>query len=106
MRKQRQVVNQRNKYRQRDKKLRNSRPTKQEVFKSKKKELVYCSSCGGLLTSPRSIRLGIGQRCKWRRDGRPTRKRSSNVSQGMPISDVKFIVSGGKEYVQLKLGEC
>ena len=30
MRKQRQVVNQRNKYQQRDKKLRNSRPTKQE----------------------------------------------------------------------------
>ena len=83
----------------------NSDRTKQAVFKSKKKEPVYCSSCGGLLTSPRSIRLGIGQRCKWKRDGRPTRKRSSNVSQGMPISDVKFIVSGGKEYVQLKLGD-
>ncbi len=52
---------------------------------------VYCSACGGILTSPRSIRLGIGQRCKWKRDGRPTRKRSSNVSQGMPISDESFV---------------
>ena len=66
---------------------------------------IYCSMCGKPLTSPRSRRLGIGQRCKWKRDGRPKRKRSSNVSQGMPISDVPFVVSGGKEYQQMKIGD-
>ena len=66
---------------------------------------VFCSVCGHILTSPRSIRLGIGQRCKWRRDGRPTRTRSSRVSQGMPIDDVDFTESGGKLY-QRKLFEA
>ena len=66
---------------------------------------VRCSMCGELLTSPRSIRLGIGQRCKWKRDGRPTRKRSSKVSQGLPIDDVDFSESGGK-YYQRKLFEA
>ena len=66
---------------------------------------ILCSLCGASLTSPRSRRLGIGQRCKWIRDGRPTRKRSSNVSQGMPISDVPFVVSGNKEYQQMRLGD-
>ncbi len=61
--------------------------------------------CGELLTSPRSRRLGIGQRCKWKRDGRPVRKRSSNVSQGMPISDVPFKYQGSREYRQMKLGD-
>ena len=66
---------------------------------------ILCSVCGVPLTSPRSRRLRIGQRCKWKRDGRPKRKRSSNVSQGMPISDVRFVVSGGKEYQQMRLGD-
>ena len=66
---------------------------------------VRCSMCGELLTSPRSIRLGIGQRCKWKRDGRPTRRRSTKVSQGMPIDDVDFSESGGK-YYQRKLFEA
>ena len=66
---------------------------------------VYCSRCGHLLTSARSIRLGIGQRCKWERDGKPTRKRSSNVSQGMPISDEPFAIVGTKDYVQTSLGD-
>ena len=66
---------------------------------------VFCSLCGQVLTSPRSIRLGIGQRCKWKRDGRPTRTRSTRVSQGMPIDDVAFVVSGGK-YYQRKLWEA
>ena len=66
---------------------------------------VRCSMCGELLTSPRSVRLGIGQRCKWKRDGRPTRRRSTKVSQGMPIDDVDFSESGGK-YYQRKLYEA
>jgi len=59
---------------------------------------VRCCMCGGILTSPRSIRLGIGQRCKWKRDGRPTRKRTRTSGQGMPISDVKFTLGGNKTY--------
>ena len=70
-----------------------------------KEKPVYCSVCGQPLTSPRSIRLGIGQRCKWKRDGRPTRKRSTHVSQGMPIDDVAYTISGGKGYVR-KLWEA
>lgn len=66
---------------------------------------VRCSMCGEVLTSPRSVRLGIGQRCKWKRDGRPTRKRTTTQGQGMPIDDVNFSVSGGKHY-QRKLYEA
>ena len=68
-------------------------------------EIILCSVCGAELDSPRSRRLRIGQRCKWKRDGRPKRKRSSNVSQGMPISDEPFVYSGGKEYQQMKIGD-
>jgi predicted nucleic acid-binding Zn-ribbon protein len=67
------------------------------------KEVHYCSICGEVLTSARSIKRGYGQRCGWKKYGR--RKRSSNVSQGSPISDVSFKVSGGKGYVQLSLGD-
>lgn len=66
---------------------------------------VRCSMCNGVLTSPRSIRLWIGQRCKWKRDGRPTRKRTITQGQGMPIGDVDFSESGGK-YYQRKLYEA
>lgn len=67
---------------------------------------ILCSCCDAPLTSPRSRRLRIGQRCKWKRDGRrPRRKRSDNVSAGMPIGDVPFVVSGGKEYQQMKIGD-
>ena len=57
--------------------------------------------CGGILTSPRSIRLGIGQRCKWKRDGRPTRKRTK-TQWGVPIEDCKFVTVGTKTYVQTR----
>ena len=63
--------------------------------------MTRCSVCGRRLTSPRSIRLGIGQRCKWERDGRPTRKRTSTVGQGMPIDDVDFTESGGEYYQRI-----
>ena len=68
-------------------------------------EEILCSVWGVSLTSPRSRRLMIGQRCKWERDGRPTRKRTSRVSAGMPISDVPFTRSGNKEFRQMKLGD-
>ena len=67
--------------------------------------MTRCSRCGSRLTSPRSIRLGIGQRCKWERDGKPTRTRTSTIGQGSPISDVNFTESGG-EYYQRKLYEA
>lgn len=60
---------------------------------------VRCELCGHVLTSPRSKRLGIGQRCKWKRDGRPTRKRTAG--QGTPIDDVPFTTTGSKEWVQV-----
>ncbi len=67
------------------------------------KEVHRCSICGQVLLSKRSIKRGYGQRCGWKKYGR--RKRSSNVSQGMPISDEPFVYSGGKEYQQMKIGD-
>ena len=32
----------------------------------KEEKIVYCSECGEELTSERSKRLRIGQRCKWK----------------------------------------
>ena len=61
--------------------------------------MIRCELCGSVLTSPRSKRLGIGQRCKWKRDGRPTRK--GDAGQGTPISDVPFTTTGSKEWVQV-----
>jgi len=69
----------------------------------KEEEIVYCSICGEILTSKRSQKRGYGQRCGWKKYGRRTR--TKRVSQGMPISDVAFKVSGGKGYVQLKIGD-
>ena len=66
---------------------------------------ILCSVCGHSLTSPRSRRYGKGQRCRWLTEGRPKRKRSANVSQGMPISDEPFVLTGGRDYVQLKIGD-
>jgi len=69
----------------------------------KEEEIVFCSICGEILRSKRSQRRGYGQRCGWKKYGRRTR--TANVSQGSPISDVAFLESGTKEYVQLKLGD-
>jgi len=65
---------------------------------------VFCSVCGQVLTSPRSIRYGKGQRCRWATEG-TTRKRTTTQGQGMPIDDVNFSESGGKHY-QRKLFEA
>ena len=83
----------------RDKLFRNSRPTKQERLKEEK---IYCSECGEELTSERSKRLGIGQRCKWKLEEiagtRVYRKRSGphmkeDVSFSNPIQG-KEVTSG------------
>lgn len=66
---------------------------------------ILCSCCDTPLTSPRSRRLGIGQRCKWKRDGRPKRTRTSRGSQGMPIGDEPFVYSGNEKYQQMKIGD-
>jgi len=65
---------------------------------------VFCWRCGQPLTSPRSIRLGIGQRCRWATEGK-VRKRTTTPGQGMPIDDVNFSESGGR-YYQRKLYEA
>ena len=59
-------------------------------------QAVFCSVCGGLLTSKRSIRLGMGQRCYRAIRGLdwPLRK----AGHGPPIDDVPFTESGGKHY--------
>ena len=93
----------------RDKKLRNSRPTKQKRLKEEK---IYCSECGEELTSERSKRLGIGQRCKWKLEEiagtRVYRKRSGPHMK----EDVDFMNQGKKvksgvivQYVQTNLGD-
>ena len=93
----------------RDKLLRNSRPTKQERLKEEK---IFCSECGEELTSDRSKKLGIGQRCKWKLEEiagtRVYRKRSGPHMK----EDVDFIPMGTKVtsgvivmYVQSRLGD-
>ena len=93
----------------RDKKLRNSRPTKQELLKEEK---IYCSECGEELTSERSKRLGIGQRCKWKLEEiAGTRVYRTNKGPHMK-EDVDFKSRGRKvnsgvivQYVQTNLGD-
>jgi len=93
----------------RDKKLRNSRPTKQERLKEEK---IYCSECGEELTSERSKRLGIGQRCKWKLEEiAGTRVYRTNKGPHMK-EDVDFKSRGRKvnsgvivQYVQTSLGD-
>jgi len=94
----------------RDKKLRNSRPTKQERLKEEEK--VFCSECGEELTSERSKRLGIGQRCKWKLEEiAGTRVYRTNKGPHMK-EDVPFLDQGKKiksgiivQYVQTRLGD-
>ena len=94
----------------RDKKLRNSRPTKQERLKEEEK--VFCSECGEELTSERSKRLGIGQRCKWKLEEiAGTRVYRTNKGPHMK-EDVDFKSQGQKVksgvivmYVQTQLGD-
>jgi len=58
--------------------------------------------CGAILTSPRSIKVGMGQRCYRKHRGLtwPLRKRTAGT--GVPIDDAKFSESGGVEYRRKK----
>ena len=93
-----------------DKLFRNSRPTKQERLNQGEK--VFCSECGEELTSERSKRLGIGQRCKWKLEEiAGTRVYRTNKGPHMK-EDVDFKPLGAKVpsgvivmYVQTQLGD-
>ena len=93
----------------RDKLLRNSRPTKQERLKEEEK--IFCSECGEELTSERSKRLRIGQRCKWKLEEiAGTRVYRTNkgphMKEDVPFESVKGTkVKSGVivQYVQTKL---
>ena len=74
---------------------------------------VKCRKCGEVLTSPRSIRLGIGQRCKWKED-EENGTRVHRTSKGPHMKeDVAFMQIKGKKvtsgvkvlYVQTTLGD-
>ena len=77
-----------------------------------KEEIVYCRRCGSELTSERSRRLGIGQRCKWQED-EENGTRIYRTSKGPHMKeDVPFISSGTEiksgiivQYVQTRLGD-
>jgi len=94
----------------RDKKLRNSRPTKQERLKEE--DVVRCKRCGDTLTSPRTIKWQEGQRCRWARmEAEGTRVYRTNKGPHMK-EDVDFMNQGKKvksgvivQYVQTNLGD-
>ena len=91
----------------RDKKFRNSRPTKQERLKEE--DVVRCKRCGEILTSPRAIKWQEGQRCRWRR----MEAEGTRVYRGPHMKeDVDFKSRGRKvnsgvivQYVQTSLGD-
>ena len=63
-------------------------------------------NCGAILTSERSIKVGMGQRCYRKHRGLswPLRKRGDG--QGVPISDEPFAESGGAGYRRKKYDSC
>ena len=70
------------------------------------KEVVTCRRCGEVLTSPRSIRLGIGQRCKWAEDEENgTRVRRNSTTNAHLKDNVPWHISGDwrKGVYQMKL---
>ena len=93
----------------RDKKLRNSRPTKQEQLKEE--DVVQCKRCGEILTSPRAIKNREGQRCRWARmEEEGTRvyrgpHMKEDVSFSNPIQG-KEVTSGViVQFIQTRLGD-
>lgn len=62
--------------------------------------MTNCSVCGRVLTSPRSIKKGIGQICDRLDRGLPARKPRETAVEG-----VEFTTTGKKDYVQVKLVE-
>ncbi len=59
---------------------------------------MICSVCGRVLTSPRSIKKGIGQICDRLERGLPARAVKETAVEG-----VEFAVTGSKTWVQVKL---
>ena len=91
-----------------DKLFRNSRPTTQERLKEP--EIVRCSRCGEILTSPRAIKNREGQRCRWARmEEEGTRVyRGPHMKEDVDFMRVKGhkVESGVKVlYVQTNLGD-
>lgn len=61
---------------------------------------IWCRRCGGLLTSSRSRKKGIGQRC-WRAErGLPPLSWKKSA-----IDEVPFVYSGDERYQQMKIGD-
>jgi hypothetical protein len=77
-----------------------------------RKEIIRCRRCGEVLTSSRSRRLGIGQRCKWAEDIE-NGTRVYRTSKGPHMKeDVDFINQGKKVtsgvqvmFIQTSLGD-
>ena len=69
---------------------------------------VICRRCGGVLTSPRSRRKGIGQRC-WREErGLPPLpyQRKSAIDEVPFTTTIKMnTMTGQKDFVQATLGD-
>ena len=89
-----------------DKLFRNSRPTTQECLKE---EIVRCSRCGEILTSPRAIKNREGQRCRWARmEEEGTRVyRGPHMKEEVPFKSQGQKVKSGVVvmYVQTQLGD-
>ncbi len=66
------------------------------------KTYVLCGRCGEILTSARSIRRGMGQRCYRKHRGLPWPLRKRTAGTGIPISDERFSESGGTGYRRKK----
>ena len=77
--------------------------------KRKPEDVVFCKGCGEVLTSPRAIKWGEGQRCRWAR----MEAEGTRVYRGPHMKeDVDFKPSGTKVtsgvvvmYVQTSLGD-
>ena len=75
----------------------------------KEPEIVRCSRCGEILTSPRAIKNREGQRCRWAR----MEEEGTRVYRGPHMKeDVDFKTQGQKVksgvvvmYVQTQLGD-
>ena len=69
---------------------------------------VYCRRCGSVLTSPRSRRKGIGQRC-WREERGlpplPYQRKSAIDEVSFTITIKMNTMTGRKDYVQTTLGD-
>ena len=74
-----------------------------------KEEHVFCRRCGEKLTSDRSKRLGIGQRCKWAEDEENGTRvyRGPHMKEEVPFKSQGQKVKSGVvvRIVQTQLGD-